>query len=158
MSVNRRMAWPGGGTGWVFPQRSVWMISVVPGGAPTLRSTSPYKVVNEAHAFKGKSPTAPRGTQTEHAEQSVKSRAKYYLRYLGWWIACLGEEEMDDSDALYLTFSAEEVGKIAVMIIQKVERKVAIRSMPRYSSKEHRAFASFYDQLREAMEHGQKEE
>lgn len=116
------------------------------------------KIVDEAHAFKGKSPTAPKNTQAENAERSVGSRVKYYLRCLAWWIACLGDEEMEDSEALYLTFSAEEVGKIAVLIIQKVERKVAIRSMPRYSRKQHKEFASFYDQLKAAMEHGQKEE
>src|SRR3954453_7067453 len=100
---------------------------------PTLRSTSPYKIIDEAHAFKGKSPTAPKHTQTENAEQSVKSRLKYYLRYTGWWIARLGEEPMEE--ALYLTCSAEALGKIAVLIIKGVERKEAIRSMPRYNRK-----------------------
>ncbi len=57
-----------------------------------------------------------------------------------------------EEDRLYLTFSAEEIGKIAVMIIKRVERREAIRSMPRYTRVQHREFAAFYDQLREVIE------
>ena len=56
------------------------------------------------------------------------------------------------ADAVYLTFSAAEVGIIAMLIIRGVQRRQAIRTMPRYTRQKHREFAAFYDQLREAME------
>ena len=54
-------------------------------------------------------------------------------------------------DQLFLALSAEEIGKVAVMIIKEVEREQAIPMMPRYNVKQHRLFAGFYDQLQEAM-------
>jgi hypothetical protein len=65
--------------------------------------------------------------------------------------------ETDTTDALFLTLSAEEIGKVAVLIIKGVERSQAIRAMPRYTRKQHKEYAAFYDQLREAMERAQKE-
>jgi hypothetical protein len=38
-----------------------------------------------------------------------------------------------EEDRLYLTFSAEEIGNIAVMIIKGIERRDAIRAIPRYT-------------------------
>jgi hypothetical protein len=58
----------------------------------------------------------------------------------------------DRTDAIYLTFSATEVGIIAMLIIRGVERRQAIRSMPRYTRRQYTEFSAFYDQLREAME------
>ena len=71
----------------------------------------------------------------------------------------MGEENMDDkTDALFLTFSVEEVGKIAVLIIKGVERKQAIRSMPRYTKKQHREFAAFFDELKAVIDPELKQE
>jgi hypothetical protein len=63
----------------------------------------------------------------------------------------------DSTEALFLTFSAEELGKVAVLIIKGVERGKAIRAMPRYSRKQHKEFAAFFDQLRESMANEQKD-
>jgi len=56
-----------------------------------------------------------------------------------------------DDDLLFLTFTAEEVGRIAVLIIKGVERSEAIPSMPRYSPEQHTVYAAFFDQLREVI-------
>jgi hypothetical protein len=50
-----------------------------------------------------------------------------------------------------LQFSAEEVGRIAVSIVQGMERGKAIRAMPRYSRKQHKAFATYYDSLKAVL-------
>jgi hypothetical protein len=55
------------------------------------------------------------------------------------------------TDKLFLTFSAEELGKVAALIIKGVERKEAIRSMPRYTRKQHKEFAQFYDELKRSI-------
>jgi len=120
---------------------------------PSLRRATQFKAVDESHAFKRKAPTAPSITKVVNSAQAVKPFIKRLLRYAGWWIARLGEETVDqDTDALFLTFSAEEVSKISVLIIQKVERKDAIRAMPRYTRKQHRVFAAFFDQLKEVLD------
>ena len=64
------------------------------------------------------------------------------------------EAHATTSDAFYLTFSAEEVGQIAVLIIKGVARKEAILSMPRYSRGQHKAYSAFYDQLRAVITAG----
>jgi hypothetical protein len=64
--------------------------------------------------------------------------------------------EDDKTGDPFPTFSAEEVGKVAVMIVQGVERSKAIRAMPRYTRKQHKVFGAFYDQLRESMMEEQK--
>jgi hypothetical protein len=61
-------------------------------------------------------------------------------------------EKQDESDRLFVTFSAEEIGKIVVSIIRGVERKEAIRAMPRYTREQHRVYAAFYEQLKEAID------
>ena len=60
-------------------------------------------------------------------------------------------EQEEERDRLFLTFSAEEVGEIAVMIIKGVERSEAIKSMPRYTPEQHRVYSAFFDQLREVI-------
>jgi hypothetical protein len=60
-------------------------------------------------------------------------------------------EKQDETDRLFLTFSAEEIGRIVVAIIRCVERKAAIRAMPRYTREQHRVYAAFYDQLHEVL-------
>jgi hypothetical protein len=62
------------------------------------------------------------------------------------------------SEDLFLTFSAEEVGKIAVTIIKGTESDEAIRAMPRYSPQQHKAYAVFYDALKATLEAGQNGE
>ncbi len=57
-----------------------------------------------------------------------------------------------EEDRLFLTFSAEEIGKIAVMIIKGVERREAIRAIPRYTREQHKEYAAFYDGLKDAIE------
>jgi hypothetical protein len=54
----------------------------------------------------------------------------------------------DERIPVAFEFTAEEVGRIAVSIIQGVERSKAIRAMPGYSRKQHRTFALFYDTLK----------
>jgi hypothetical protein len=61
-------------------------------------------------------------------------------------------EKQDETDRLFVTFSAEEIGKIVVSIIRGVERKAAIRAMPRYSKEQYKVYAAFYDQLKEAID------
>jgi hypothetical protein len=51
-------------------------------------------------------------------------------------------EKQDETDRLFLTFSAEEIGRIVVAIIRGVERKAAIRAMPRYTKEQHKVYAS----------------
>ncbi len=58
---------------------------------------------------------------------------------------------------MFLTLTAEEVGKVAVLIIQGVERGKAIRAMPRYTKKQHKEYAAFFDQLRASMAEGQRD-
>jgi hypothetical protein len=48
-------------------------------------------------------------------------------------------------------FTAEEVGAIAVMIINGTERGKAIRSMPRYNKKLHKYYALYYNTLKEIL-------
>jgi hypothetical protein len=60
-------------------------------------------------------------------------------------------DEAHTNDAFYVTFTAEEIGQIAVLIIKKIERSEAIRSMPRYTTEQHGVYAAFYDELRETM-------
>jgi hypothetical protein len=55
------------------------------------------------------------------------------------------DKQDDETDRLFVTFTAEEVALIVVAIIKGVERKVAISTMPRYSWKQHRLYAAFYD-------------
>jgi hypothetical protein len=63
----------------------------------------------------------------------------------------------NSAGALFLTFSAEELGKVAMLIIKGVERGKAIRAMPRYTRKQHKEFAAFFDALKEAMAEAQKD-
>jgi hypothetical protein len=60
--------------------------------------------------------------------------------------------EEEDSDRLFLTFSAEELGKIVVAIIRGVERREAIRAMPRYTREQYKVYAAFFDGLKEAID------
>ena len=61
-------------------------------------------------------------------------------------------EQEDETDRLFVTFTAEEVALIVVAIIKGVDRKVAISTMPRYDWKQHRLYAAFYDQLKDAID------
>jgi hypothetical protein len=61
-------------------------------------------------------------------------------------------ENQDESDRLFLTFSAEELGTIVVLIIKGIDRSIAIRAMPRYSQEQHKVYEEFYEQLREAID------
>jgi hypothetical protein len=67
------------------------------------------------------------------------------------------QKQSEIADAMFLTLTAEEVGKVAVLIIQGVERSKAIREMPRYNRKQHKEFSAFYDQLKASMAEGQRE-
>lgn len=126
---------------------------------PSFRRATQLKTIDEAHAFKGKAPATPKYTQAESAAQAVGQYLRQLLRYAGWWIARLGEEEMDkNSDALYMTLSAEEIGQVAALIIKKVARSKAIHSMPRYTKRQHAEYAAFYEQLKESMERALGEE
>jgi hypothetical protein len=66
------------------------------------------------------------------------------------------QNDEDATDALFLTFSAEEIGKIAVLIITGIERKAAIPAMPRYTKTQHKDFALFYDRLKGALDIGRE--
>ncbi len=119
---------------------------------PSFRNAQHFKISDETHAFRKKAPSAPKTTKPVQSARSVKLDIKRALRYAGWWIAQLGREDIDESiDALIFTFSVEEIGKIAASIVQKTERSKAIRSMPRYSRKQHQEFAVFFDKLHAAM-------
>ncbi len=48
-------------------------------------------------------------------------------------------------------FTAEEVGRILVMVINGTERGKAIRAMPHYNKKQHKFFALYYNTLKEVM-------
>jgi hypothetical protein len=61
-------------------------------------------------------------------------------------------EKQDETDRLFLTFSAEEIGRVVVSIIRDVERKAVIRAMPRYTKEQYKVYAAFYDQLKEAID------
>ncbi len=61
-------------------------------------------------------------------------------------------EQQEDSDRLFLTFSAEDLGLIVVSIIKGVERSIAVRAMPHYSEEQHHACEEFYEQLKEAID------
>ena len=61
-------------------------------------------------------------------------------------------EQEEESDRLFLTFSAEEIGEIAVAIIKGVERSEAIKAMPRYSREQHKVYAAFYEQFKESLD------
>lgn len=61
-------------------------------------------------------------------------------------------EKQDESDRLFVTFTAEEIGKIVVAIIKGVERRAAIRAMPRYTREQHSVYSAFYDGLKEAID------
>jgi hypothetical protein len=61
-------------------------------------------------------------------------------------------EKQDETDRLFVTFSAEEIGRIVVSIIRGVERKAAIQAMPRYTKEQYRIYAAFYEQLKEAID------
>jgi hypothetical protein len=67
-------------------------------------------------------------------------------------------EKQDESDRLFLTFTAEEIGKIVVTIIKGVERRTAIRAMPRYTREQYKVYAAFYDGLKEAIDWAWKNE
>ena len=119
---------------------------------PSFRNDQHFNVADEAHVFRKKAPSSPKTTKLVNTAWAVKPELKKALRYTGWWIAQLGQENVDEStDALIFTFSVEEIGKIAVSIVQQAERAKAIRSMPRYNRKHHQAFAAFFDQLKKAM-------
>ena len=62
------------------------------------------------------------------------------------------------SNAVFLTLSAVELGKVAVLIIKGIGREHAIRRMPRYSPEQHEEFSLFYEQVREGIEEAWKEE
>jgi len=57
-----------------------------------------------------------------------------------------------EEDRLFLTFSAEEIGKIVVAIIRGVERREAIRAMPRYTEEQHTVYATFTSNSKEAID------
>ena len=61
-------------------------------------------------------------------------------------------EKQDDGDRLFVTFTAEEIAKIVVSIIRGVERTAAIQAMPRYSKEQHAVYATFFDDLHEAID------
>jgi hypothetical protein len=61
-------------------------------------------------------------------------------------------EQEDEHDRLFLTFSAEELGTIVVLIIRGIERSIAIRAMPRYTQEMHREYSAVYEQLKEAID------
>jgi hypothetical protein len=67
------------------------------------------------------------------------------------------QNDEDGNDRLYLTFSAEEVGKIAVSILRGIERKEAVHAMLRYTKEQYKVYAAFYDQLKEAIDWAWKE-
>jgi hypothetical protein len=67
----------------------------------------------------------------------------------------ISKQGEEPSDPLSLTLSAEEVGRVALLIIRGVERKEAIRAMPRYSRKQHKEYALFYDQLKDVLKEKQ---
>jgi hypothetical protein len=58
----------------------------------------------------------------------------------------------EETDRLFVTFSAEELARIVVSIIKGVERDEAIRAMPRYTKEQHGAYRAFYEQLKEGIE------
>jgi hypothetical protein len=62
------------------------------------------------------------------------------------------EPEQDESDRLFVTFSAEELGQIVVLIIKGIDRSIAVRAMPRYSQEQHREYTAFYEQLKDAID------
>jgi hypothetical protein len=61
-------------------------------------------------------------------------------------------EKQDEGDRLFVTFTAEEIAQIVVIIIKGVEHKAAIRAMPRYSKEQHKLYSAFYDDLKEAID------
>ncbi len=63
-----------------------------------------------------------------------------------------------EEDRLFLTFSAEEIGMVAVMIIKGIERSEAIKSMPRYTKEQHSVYSAFYEQFKEALDRAWKGE
>jgi hypothetical protein len=65
---------------------------------------------------------------------------------------------LQGSEDLFPTFTAEEIGKVAVSIIKGVERDEAIKAMPRYSPQQHKVYADFYNNLKAAIEAGQAAE
>jgi len=67
------------------------------------------------------------------------------------------QAQKQPEDGMFLTLTAEEVGKVAVLIIQGVERGKAIRAMPRYTRKQHKEFAAFYDQLKAVLDAAHKD-
>jgi hypothetical protein len=73
-------------------------------------------------------------------------------------VRCAGDTEQrtydtaDEAHAfnqsdLFPTFTAEEMGRIAVAIIKGVDREDAIKALPRYTPQQHEAYAKFYDDL-----------
>jgi hypothetical protein len=62
------------------------------------------------------------------------------------------DEKQDEGDRLFLTFSAEDLGLIVVLIIKGVERSLAVRAMPHYTEEQHDEYEAFYDQLRDAID------
>jgi hypothetical protein len=61
-------------------------------------------------------------------------------------------EQEEESDRLFLTFSAEELGTIVVLIIKGVDKSIAVRAMPRYTSEQHQEYQAFFEQLQEAID------
>ncbi len=61
-------------------------------------------------------------------------------------------EKQDENGRLFVTFTAEEIGKIVVSIIKGVERRAAIRAIPRYTREQYKVYAAFYEQLKEAID------
>jgi hypothetical protein len=62
------------------------------------------------------------------------------------------DKQDDETDRLFVTFTAEEIARIVVSIIKGVERKTAIRAMPRYTKENYKVYATFYDDLKEAID------
>ena len=61
-------------------------------------------------------------------------------------------EKQDETERLFVTFSAEEIAQLVAAIIRGVERKAAIRAIPRYTKAQHKVYAAFYEQLKEAID------
>jgi hypothetical protein len=58
----------------------------------------------------------------------------------------------EQSDRLFVSFSAEEIARIVVAIIKGVDRRDIIRGMPRYSPEQYAVYSAFYDQLKEGID------
>jgi hypothetical protein len=121
---------------------------------PSFRSAVGVKTVDKIHAFNAKAPLSPRAPKTATMAQAVRSYVAELLQRVGRYLVQLGYRGAggESADALFLIFTPEEMGRIAVLVVKGVPRKEAIRAMPRYSRKQHQEYAAFYNTLREVMD------